>query len=103
MLIGRAFGWTMVLAAILMASAEAVMALGTGSYLGLATGDLWALLWGRNPNFLEAGFSDDLWRFSGALLMALPAWAVLGPVGVILAHTCRRRPPNGRLFRTTLK
>lgn len=101
MLIGRAFGWTMVLAAILMASGEAVMALGTGSYQGLATGDVWALLWGQTPNFLEAGFSGDLWRFGGALLMALPAWAVLGPAGVILAHTCRRRPPSGRLFRTT--
>jgi len=100
MFIGRALGWTMVLAAILMASGEAVMALGSGSYQGLATADVWALLWGQTPDFLEAGLSGDLWRFAGALLLALPAWAVLGPTGVILAHTCRRRPPRGRLFRT---
>ena len=52
MFIGRAFGWTMVLAAILMASGEAIMALGSGSYQGLATADVWALLWGQTPDFL---------------------------------------------------
>lgn len=101
MFIGRTLGWAMVLVAIIMASGEAVMALGTENYQGLATADVWALLWGKTFNFLEAGLSGDLWRFSGALLLALPAWAVLGTCGVIIAHTCRRRLPRGRLFRTT--
>jgi hypothetical protein len=100
MFIGRAFGWTMVLAAILMASGEAIMALGSGSYQGLVTADVWALLWGQTPDFLEGGLSGDLWPFAAAVVMAMPAWAVLGPAGVILAHACRRRPPPGRLFRT---
>lgn len=100
MFIGRALGWTMVLAAILMASGEAVMAIGSGSYQGLATSDILALLWGQTPDFLESGLTGDIWRFLGALVMAMPAWAILGPIGVILAHMFRRRPPPGRLFRT---
>lgn len=91
----------MIITAIIMACGEAVMALGTGSYQGLATSDVWALLWGQTPDFLKGNVSGDIWRFSAALLMAMPAWAVLGPIGVILAHVCRKRPPLGRLFRTT--
>ena len=100
MFIGRALGWTMVLAAILMASGEAVMAIGSGSYQGLATADILALLWGQTPDFLEPSLSGDIWRFLGVLVMAMPAWAIIGPIGVILAHMFRRRPPPGRLFRT---
>jgi len=100
MFIGRAFGWILVISAILMASGEAVMALGTGSYQGLATGEVWALLWGQAPDFLGGDMSGGFWPFLGTLFMAMPAWAVLGPAGVILAHICRRRPPPGRLFRT---
>lgn len=89
----------MVATALVMASGEAVMALGTGSYTGLATADVWALLWGQSPDFLSGTLTNDIWRFLLALLMAMPAWAVIGPSGVILAHTCRKRPPKGRLFR----
>lgn len=100
MFIGRAFGWILVVSAIVMASGEAVMAIGTGTYQGLATGEIWALLWGQAPDFLDDGLSSGFWHFLGALFMEMPAWAIMGPLGVIVAHTCRRRPPPGRLFRT---
>ena len=101
MFIGRALGWVFIFAAIVMASGEAVMALGTGTYTGLATSDVWALLGGQAPDFLNGNLTGDIWRFAAALIMSMPAWAVLGPIGVILAHVCRRRPPRGRLFHTT--
>ena len=101
MFIGRMFGWIMVAAALIMASGEAVMALGAANYSGLATSDVWALLWGQSPEFLHGNITDNIWRFLAALLMAMPAWAVLGPIGVVLVHICRPRPPKGRLFRVT--
>ncbi len=90
----------MITAAIILASGEVIMAVGPGNYQGLATSDIWALLWGQSADFLNGNLTENVWRFSAALLMAMPAWAVLGPMGVILAHVCRRRPPRGRLFRT---
>jgi len=101
MFIGRTLGWTMVAMAIIMASSEALMALSAGSYHGLATSDVWALLWGQSPDFLQGNLSENIWRFLAALVLAMPAWAVIGPSGIILAHACRKRPPKGRLFRVS--
>jgi ABC-type phosphate transport system permease subunit len=98
MFIGRIVGWSMIAVALLMASGEAVMALGTGSYHGLATSDVWALLWGQTPQVEQTSSAGSMWLLIVTVFMAMPAWAVVGPVGVILAHVCRRRPPRGRLF-----
>ena len=49
MIFGRTAGWMLVILAIVMASAEAVMALGIGTYNGLATADVWTLLVGQSP------------------------------------------------------
>lgn len=100
MFIGRIVGWGMIAVALLMASGEAVMALGTGSYHGLATSDVWALLWGQTPEVDESGVPGNVWALIVAIFMAMPAWAVVGPIGVIVAHAFRRRPPRGRLFRS---
>jgi len=101
MFIGRLTGWVMVAIALLMASGEAVMALGTGNYRGLATSDLWALLWGQAPSVDQQALTSGSWALLIAIFMALPAWAVVGPIGIIMARVCRRRPPRGRLFRTS--
>jgi len=89
----------MVCIAIVMASGEAVMAIGTGTYNGLATAEIWALLWGQTPHVLGGNLTGDIWLVAATLLMSLPAWAILCPIGVVLAHICRRRPPRRRSFR----
>lgn len=64
------------------------MALGTGSYDGIATGEVWTLLSGQAI--------DDMPLHSGldaltARLMDLPAWVVMGPLGFAMVITFRRR------------
>ena len=98
MIFGRSFGWTLVLLAIIIASAEAVMALGAGQYSGLATADIWTLLVGQTPSF--AANSSEILNAASAGIMAMPAWIVIGIVGVALAHFCRKRRDHRRIFRT---
>ena len=91
MTFGRILGWCFVLAAIVMVSAETVMALGTGSYNGLATVEVWTLLLGDSPDFIAQGFSGGFWAGLGTLLMAMPAWAAFGVIGLMTIHLCRDR------------
>jgi hypothetical protein len=84
--------------AILMASAEAVMALGMGAYDSLATLDLWTLLVGQSPSFIASNESVQMLALVGAGIMQMPAWVVLGAVGFILAHVCRKRRARRRVF-----
>ena len=81
-----------------MASAEAVMALGTGEYSGVATADLWTLLVGQAPSF--GTNSSEIFSAASVSIMAMPAWVVLGIVGIALAHFCRKRRDHRRIFRT---
>ncbi len=100
MLFGRVSGWIFMVLAILMASAEAVMALGTGAYSGLATVDLWTLLVGQSPSFAARTGEVDILALVGAGVMQMPAWVVLGATGFTLAHFCRKRRARRRTFRT---
>ncbi len=90
MIFGRLLGWVMVCIAILIASGEAVLALGTGSYEGLATREVWVLLAGNTPTFgpdvTQAGFKDILVR-----LLDWPAWVVIGGIGLTVILACRPR------------
>ena len=98
--LGRVFGWFLVVLAIVMASAEAVMALGTGAYAGLATAEVWTLLVGRSPSaWLDAG-SNQIISAMGALVMAMPAWILFGLSGITVLHLCRARPQRRRRFKT---
>lgn len=111
----RLFGWFLVVVAILVASMEAVMALGTKTYVSLATRDVWTLLAGTPPSFEETVAQwqstvnfptavDTVLIRVGTVMMDLPAWITLGLVGgsLILAsrtyrlHWSSRRR---RLFR----
>ncbi len=100
MLIGRVSGWFLMISAMLMASAEAVMALGTGAYSGLATVDLWTLLVGQSPSFATQTDSAQMLALVGAGVMQMPAWVVVGAGGFILAHFCRKRRVRRRVART---
>jgi hypothetical protein len=97
---GRGLGWFLVILAIVMASAEAVMALGTGAYAGLATSEVWTLLVGRAPGLLADANSNQIISALGALVMTMPAWIVFGFAGFMLVHVCRPRRQRRRYFKT---
>ncbi len=86
--------------AILMASAEAVMALGTGAYNGLATVDVWTLLVGQTPSFASQPESSQILAAVGAALLAMPAWVAFAATGFALIHVCRKRRARRRGFRS---
>lgn len=90
----------LVVLAMLMASAEAVMALGTGTYDGLATVDLWTLLFGQTPSFTDQAESTPILASVGMALMEMPAWAAFAATGVLLLHACRKRRARRRVFRS---
>jgi putative Ca2+/H+ antiporter (TMEM165/GDT1 family) len=98
--IGRIFGWFSVILAFVMASAEAVMALGTGAYNGLATSEVLTLLVGDAPGSILDRTSNEIIAAGGALFMAMPAWLAFAVCGFMLVHVCRKRPQRKRRFRT---
>ena len=83
MLVGRIVGWLLIGVSVLMASADAVMALGPGEHAGIVTRDVWMLLAGK------------AWDPEGpslaTLLMAWPAWTVLAPLGLMTVLLSRPR------------
>jgi hypothetical protein len=99
LVIGRIFGWTLVILAMLMASAEAVMALGTGAYSGLATADVWTLLVGQAPLEALEGSSNRVLATASIIIMNMPAWIAFGISGVVFVHACRVRKSRRRRFR----
>lgn len=76
MFIGRFFGWLLLLTAIVTASAEAVAALGTGEYIGIATADVVTIITGISPQ---------------TPLLRCPAWVSLAVVGIALMFMCRKK------------
>ncbi len=92
----------LVVLAMLMASAEAVMALGTGAYSGLATVDVWKLLVGQSPDFATQTGSTEALAAVGVGLMAMPAWVAFAAVGFVLLHVCRKRRARRRIFQRGL-
>jgi hypothetical protein len=93
MLIGRLIGWLFLGVSLLMASGDAVLALGPGDHAGIVTRDVWLLLAGR----VWEPTSPSL----ASLLMAWPAWTLIAPMGLLLLWTCRhrrRRLNRGRRF-----
>jgi hypothetical protein len=88
MFLGRMVGWVLIAVATVMASADAVLALGSGDRLSIATSDVWTLLAG-NTSFGWAG-----------PLMRWPVWTLLGPLGVVMLLSCRPRRRRRYRFRT---
>ncbi|MBL8644922.1 MAG: hypothetical protein JNK21_13385 [Rhodospirillaceae bacterium] len=80
----------MVIVAIIMASAEAVMALGASGHAGLATSDIVTLLTGQAPQFSTTRW-PEIFSALGSGVMAMPAWLVTGVIGLSLAHIFRAR------------
>ncbi|MBM3513402.1 MAG: hypothetical protein FJX59_06770 [Alphaproteobacteria bacterium] len=100
MLFGRTIGWVMVVLATLMASGEGVMALGAASYPGLATSEVVTLLVGQPIEFSLAN-TPEIFAALGTGILAMPAWLVIGAVGLTLVRACRpRRVRRLRHFKT---
>lgn len=93
MLAGRIIGWLMIGVAALMASADAVMALGPNDYDSILTADVVTLLTGN----LVAGHGG--WSQALQGLMTLPAWIVVGAGGLAAVLLCRKRHPRRFRFR----
>ena len=90
MILGRVLGWLLMATAVLTAAAEAIVALGRGTYDAIATGELWTLITGRAPSFGLSG--HPAWHDTvGQILMGWPAWAVIGLLGCALIVGCRSR------------
>ena len=83
MVVGRLAGWLLIGLSVLMASADAVMALGPGDHTGIVTRDVWMLLAGRNW--------DPEGPSLATLLMAWPAWTILAPLGLLTVFLSRPR------------
>jgi hypothetical protein len=88
MFFGRLTGWILVAIAIVMASADVVLALGLKTHAGIATGEVLTLLTGGVP---ATGAAPSPFAAAEHLLMRLPAWVVIGALGTGLLLICRRR------------
>ena len=89
MVFGRVIGWLLIGVAVIMASADAVLALGPVEYAGIITADVVTLLAGHSPDTTEIGSStvDSI----QAMILDLPAWIAVGLMGIGLSVVCRKR------------
>jgi hypothetical protein len=90
---GRIIGWTLIVLSLLMASGDAVLALGTSEHSGIVAGTLWTLVTGKMPEAVAPTQSF------ATMLLAWPAWAAIGPIGIVLVATCRPRRPRRLRYR----
>ncbi|CAA6606132.1 conserved exported hypothetical protein [Rhodospirillaceae bacterium LM-1] len=89
MVLFRLLGWVLVLVSALLASTEAIAALGTGTHDFIAAADLWALFLGTPPEFDASG--AQLWQD----VLSWPAWTVILPVGALMILAFRPRKKRG--------
>ena len=97
MILGRILGWVLLVLAVVMASADAVMALGPADYSAILTSDVLTLLTGGAPEAAEP--SRSLLATAGAALLDLPAWVLMGTFGTVLLFFCRPRVKRFRFRR----
>ncbi len=89
MFLGRMMGWALIGIAVVMASADAVLALSPMEYAGIVTADVVTLLSGHTPEAADIGWSaiESLEEF----VLDLPAWMAVGTLGLTLLISCRQR------------
>jgi len=95
MVFGRLLGWMLIGMAVLMASAEAVMALGPADYAGIMTSEMLTLLTGGEPGLGNASWLARL----EAMVLDLPAWVAVAGMGASLLAACRKRQRRFRFRR----
>ncbi|KIL97475.1 ABC-type Fe3+-siderophore transport system permease component [Paramagnetospirillum magnetotacticum MS-1] len=94
MFFGRVMGWLLIGVAVIMASADAVLALGPAEYASIVTADVVTLISGHAPDTTDAGRS----AFSAfaATVLDMPAWIAVGLMGLGLSIACRQRQRQRR-------
>jgi len=97
MLVGRVIGLVLIALAAIMASADAVMALGPAEYAGIVTSDVLTLLTGDAMEASQSGLS--MLSALRAMVLHLPAWVVVGLLGFTLMAACRKRQRRYRFRR----
>ena len=96
MLLGRIVGWFLIAVTVVMASGDAVLALGPADYAGILTADVITLLVGAAP---EPAPEPSLFAALEAVIMDLPAWVVVGMAGTALLVASRKRNKRFRFRR----
>lgn len=96
MLLGRIVGWFLIAVTVVMASGDAVLALGPADYAGILTADVITLLVGAAP---EPTPEPSLFAALEAVIMDLPAWVVVGMAGTALLVASRKRNKRFRFRR----
>lgn len=86
MIFGRILGWVCLLVALVMVSAEAVLALGAEPHQGLATKEIWILFAGQA---FDPARTVPMLREVLTTLMDWPAWAAFGLAGAALCLVFR--------------
>ena len=94
MFFGRVMGWLLIGLAVIMASADAVLALGPAEYAGIITADVVTLIAGHTPDTSDAGRS--VFSTLAATLLDMPAWIAVGLMGLSLSVACRQRQRQRR-------
>jgi hypothetical protein len=89
MVFGRVMGWLLIGLAVIMASADAVLALGPVDYAGIITADVVTLLAGHSPDISVTG--PSLIDAVQTAILDMPAWIAVGLMGVSLSVACRKR------------
>lgn len=97
MLVGRILGWGLILVTVMMASADAVLALGPADVSGIVAGDLLTLLTGGAPD-VEAA-APSLLSSAETFVLDLPAWVVVGLMGTATLLLSRKRHRRYRFRR----
>lgn len=98
MFLGRILGWVLLAVSLVMASADAVMALGPADYSGILTSDVLTLLTGGAPDMAERNQSFLL--NAQRILLDLPAWIAMAVMGSGLLVACRPRVKRYRFRRS---
>ena len=95
MIVGRILAWIFIVAAIAALGVEVVRYFQTGAYRVLPTGQLWFDLGPNGLTFVQSALRRHVhplaWDAGVAPLLQVPAWAVFGVPGILLAWLCRGR------------
>ncbi|GEO80066.1 hypothetical protein [Pararhodospirillum oryzae] len=87
--VARFFGWGLLALSALLASGEAVLALGGASPDGLSTREIWVLLSGGVPSLDPTQPAE--WGTALRMLLDGPAWMAMGGLGLVLSVVFRPR------------